>query len=82
MSGIRLTWDIGQYDPEKHIIYRSDSPIDPENPPTPLDEVGEGISQYDDLTITDGETYYYLVAAEKMGLLCPIDSDISVTASV
>lgn len=81
MSGIKVTWNMGAFSPEKHYIYRSDSPIDPNNLPTPLAEVGQGISEYNDLTIVDGETYYYFVAAEKMGLLCPADDFITVAAS-
>lgn len=81
MSGITVTWDIGLFDPEKHYIYRSASPIDPNNLPTPIGEVGQGINQYNDLTITDGETYHYFVAAEKMGLLVPADASIEVIAT-
>ena len=80
MSGIKLTWDIGAFNPEKHYIYRSASPISPSNLPTPIAEVGQGISEYNDLSITDGETYHYFVAAEKKGLLCPADSSVSVVA--
>ena len=81
MSGIKVTWDIGTFNPEKHYIYRSDYPISPDNLPTPLAEVGQGINEYTDLSIVDGETYHYFVAAEKMGLLVPADSSIEVEAA-
>lgn len=79
MSRIRLTWDIGTFNPEKHYIYRSDSEISPDNLPSPIGEVGKGVNEYvDDDGIVEGETYHYFVAAEKKGLLVPADASIAV----
>jgi len=44
-------------------IYRSNSPIDPEALPTPLEEVGPNITDYVDKTVQPNTTYYYRVAA-------------------
>ena len=72
MAGNRITWDIGKYDPDTHYVYRSDSPMNPNNLPTPLTTLGAGISVYEDTdNIVEGNTYYYRVDAEKMGLYIP-----------
>ena len=72
MAGNRITWDIGSYDPDTHYVYRSDAPMDPNSLPTPIATLGQGISVYEDTNnIVKGNTYYYRVDAEKMGLYIP-----------
>ena len=72
MAGNKITWDIGLYNPDTHYVYRSDVPLDPDNLPSPLATLGQGISVYNDTdNVIEKTTYYYRVDAEKMGLYIP-----------
>ena len=71
-AGNKITWEIGLYNPDTYYIYRSDSPMDPNNLPTPIATLGTGVSEYLDTdNIVEGNTYYYRVDAEKKGLYIP-----------
>lgn len=65
--GVRLTWTDNNYGEDGHNIYRSTSPMDPENLPTELDSVDANVTVYDDGSVVEGTTYYYRVSATMAG---------------
>lgn len=52
---------------EGHNIYRSTSPMDPQNLPAPYDTVGVDLAEWEDGAVTPGQTYYYRVGAFTAG---------------
>lgn len=46
-------------------VYRGSSPLDPENLPAPIAELGPISLSYDDDTVVEGEVYYYRVSAHR-----------------
>ncbi len=67
MPTVRITWTDRNADEEGHRIYRDTAPIDTENLPVPLVELGPGATSYDDETAEAETTYHYLVTAYKGG---------------
>lgn len=65
MPAVRITWTDRNADEEGHRIYRDTAPIDTENLPAPLVELGPGVTSYDDETAEAEKTYHYLVTAYK-----------------
>lgn len=63
MGKTTLTWEYDGLVGEGFKIYRDDSPMDPENLPTPIATVGIEVREYVDETVIDNETYYYRVAS-------------------
>lgn len=61
--GVLLTWKDNNLSEDGHRIYRSTSPMDPENLPSPLATLGPGVGEYVDGTTLSGLTYYYRVGA-------------------
>lgn len=64
---VRLRWSDTNYGEEGHYIYRSTSPMDPENLPTPIATLGPNVEEYVDATAAYGTTYYYRVGAFTQG---------------
>lgn len=60
---VRLTWDEANVAEQGHRVYRSDTPMDPQDLPAPLADLGPDITTYDDDTAVEGETYFYRVSA-------------------
>ena len=46
-----------------HKIYRSNSPMDINNMPTPIADIGVNATQYTDEDVIEGNFYYYRVSA-------------------
>ena len=68
MAGNRVTWDIGDAQPQVHYVYRSETPMDTDTLPSPLASVGGDVSVYEDVgDIVKGDTFYYRVDAEDTG---------------
>jgi len=65
---VLLTWDDNNTVEDGHRIYRSTSPMDPQNLPAPLAEVGPNVREYLDQDVEPAITYYYRVAAFLAGL--------------
>lgn len=63
--GFRLTWQDNNASEDGHRIYRSTTPMDPEDLPAPLATIGAGVTTWDDTTAAEGVTYYYRVSAFK-----------------
>lgn len=64
MTGfVRLTWRDRNWLEDRHIIYRSTSPIDIENLPEPIAELDPNVTEYVDNDVEEGETYFYRVGA-------------------
>lgn len=57
-----LTWNYDSAAGDGFRIYRSDTPMDPEALPTPLDEVAITEREYVDTTVVADSTYYYRVS--------------------
>ncbi len=60
---IKLKWNDPNLSEEGTRIYRSDSPIDPNNLPPPVGTVGPNVTEWEDADIVVGNTYYYRVGA-------------------
>ncbi len=65
--GIRITWQDTNASEQGHRVYRSASPMNPENLPVPLVELGPDVEEYEDGSVVDGETWYYRVSAFSGG---------------
>jgi hypothetical protein len=57
-----LTWSFDGASGDGFNIYRDTSPMDPNALPTPLATVSLSERDYEDTTVTDGETYFYRVS--------------------
>lgn len=79
--GVLLTWNDNNEIEDGHRIYRSTSPMDPQNLPAPLAEVGPNVTEYLDRDVEPSTTYYYRVAAFLGGLEL-VGPEIEVTADV
>lgn len=62
MGSSTLTWNYDSAAGDGFRIYRSDTPMDPEALPTPLDEVAIDVREYVDSTVVADQTYYYRVS--------------------
>lgn len=60
---VRLIWTDNNAIESGHRVYRSDTPMDPNNLPEPLAELGPNVTEYVDEDITEDATYYYRVSA-------------------
>lgn len=60
---VRLQWDDKNMIEKGHKIYRSDSPMDINNLPTPIATLEPNTTEYVDTARTIGNTYYYRVSA-------------------
>lgn len=67
MGGIKLTWTDENLAEEGHRVYRSTTPMDPDNLPTEIATLGPDVTRYDDGDVVEGETYYYRVASFTAG---------------
>lgn len=63
--GYLLSWKDNNLSEDGHRIYRSSTPIDPDNLPEPLAVVGADLTQFEDVTAEEGVLYYYRVSAFK-----------------
>lgn len=59
----RLVWGDENYGVQGFNVYRDVLPLDPEALPAPLASLGPSARSYEDETIVEGETYYYVVTA-------------------
>lgn len=60
---IRLTWDDVNFGESEHRVYRSLSPMDPENLPSPYQVLDPNVMEWFDDSVTDQTTYFYRVSA-------------------
>lgn len=79
--GFRLTWLDLNASEEGHYIYRSTSPMDPQNLPTPIATLGPNVGLYDDGNIVEGLTYYYRVGAFS-GSAVMVSDEVSAVAAI
>jgi hypothetical protein len=63
MPKVRLTWDDPNATELGHRVYRSDAPMDPQDLPSPLAELGADVELYDDEAVALEETWFYRVSA-------------------
>jgi len=61
--GFRIVWKDNNSTETGHRVYRSLTPMDPENLPPPIATLGPDVTSYDDGDVTEGLTYYYRVGA-------------------
>lgn len=82
MSLVRLTWgdaNSGMVQVDGFRVYRSLVPIDPDNMPAHLVELGSGVLSYDDFSAAAETTYYYAVSARKGALEMVSDAPLFTT---
>lgn len=60
---IKIDWRTDNFNSEKQNIYRSNTPIDITNLPTPIADVANNIVTYTDNTVEQGKMYYYAIGA-------------------
>ena len=63
MSTLTIAWHGLDLNVDGYNIYRSDTPIDPNNLPSPIASVGPNIGSYDDNNINSGKIYYYRIGS-------------------
>ncbi|APL99217.1 virion structural protein [Bordetella phage MW2] len=61
--GFRIVWKDNNSSETGHHVYRSLTPMDPENLPPPIATLGPDATFYEDGDVTEGLTYYYRVGA-------------------
>lgn len=66
--GVRITWFESNLGEDGHRVYRSETPMDPQNLPAPLADLGPDVMVYDDGTVLPDTTYYYRTAAYVGGV--------------
>jgi len=62
-GAIRLTWRDRNWAEQGHYIYRSDTPMDVNNLPNPIDTIDGNVTEYIDYDVIVDQTYYYRIAA-------------------
>lgn len=78
MASVNMTWEVAG-NPESFDIFRSLTEIDPLNPPVPL-ATGVVDREYEDNTVEEDKTYFYMVASVK-GAQRKMSSQITVFTS-
>lgn len=63
MASVNLTWDDDNLIEEGYRVYRSLSPIDPDNPPAPLAELPADSENFGDASAQALTDYHYRVSA-------------------
>lgn len=76
---VRLYWTDKNLGEEGHYVYRSDTPMDPNNLPTPLATLGVDVQEYEDNTVVAGNTYYYRVGA-YVGSVVKVTDEVTLVA--
>ncbi|WP_263835117.1 S8 family serine peptidase [Salinibacter sp.] len=76
---ISLSWDgVGDPDLGEYLVFRDTDPIGPAPNLTPFDTLGVEATSFADTTATNGQTYYYRVAAvDQSGNMSPLSSPTS-----
>lgn len=62
---IKLDWAGGSTDIDGYYVYRSETPMDPLNPPTPIATLAKTVKTWTDVNTPRGKLYYYRVSAYK-----------------
>lgn len=79
---IKLTWSHDGQDPQRFLIYRDDSPMDPEDLPSAIGSVAGGEREYiDSDAIAEDREYFFLAAADYGSSGMRIGDQISVPTS-
>jgi len=73
--GFRIVFTDNNVAEEGHNIYRSDAPMDPQNMPAPIATVGADVTEWEDGTVVQGNTYYYRVGAFTANATVELISD-------
>jgi len=78
-QNISLSWDgVGDPDLGEYLVFRDTEPIVSSASLTPLDTLGAEATSFADITATNGQTYYYRVAAvDQSGNTGPLSSPTS-----
>jgi len=78
--GFKLTWVDPNLAEDGHRVYRDTSPIDRDNPPTPIADLPANSTEYMDGYVVAGNTYYYAVGAYISGGAERISASLEVEA--
>lgn len=78
---IRLAWTDTNTAESGHHIYRSDTPMDPNDLPAPIADLGPGVTEYLDEDVTENATYYYRVGAYTV-FAEEVSAEVSATANL
>lgn len=65
---IIVDWNNYNYGASEHRVYRDTVSMDPNNLPTPHQTLVPEISEYVDVGVTEGQTYYYIVSTMVNGV--------------
>lgn len=76
---VRIRWGNYNYGVSEYRVYRSTSTMNPASLPPPLATVPLGTNLYDDTTVVDGTTYYYIVSV-VVGTQEILSSEFSILA--
>lgn len=61
MALIKLTWNNNSFNEDGFNIYRSTSPMDINNLPSPITTLGSNTGSYDDFDVASGKQYFYRI---------------------
>lgn len=75
MAKTTISWKYDSGVGDGFRIYRSDTPMDPDDLPEPLATVTIDKREYDDETVVQGETYYYRVGS-YIGLMESVSAEL------
>lgn len=78
---IRLNWTDNNLGESGHRIYRSDTPMDPNDLPEPLSELGPNVTEYVDEDVEENAVYYYRVGAYTT-LMERVSAEVSAAANL
>ncbi|MDW7746596.1 LamG domain-containing protein [Halomonas sp.] len=79
---ITVRWVDMNYGEVEQRVYRSTSPLDPQNLPAALGVVGPGVEKYMDDTAVEGETYYYRVESVAPDNTTYLSDEFQITADL
>lgn len=77
---IRLNWEDNNLAEDGHRVYRGTTPLDPEDLPLPLAELGPDVTTWDDTDVEPSTTYFYRVTA-VMGDVEAVSDETQVTTA-
>jgi len=64
-GAIRLTWRDRNWAEQGHYIYRSQTPMNVNNLPNPIDTLDGNVTEYIDYDVITDQTYYYRIGAYR-----------------
>lgn len=84
MATLRIAWHDYNIGEDGFNIYRSDTPMDVNNMPSPIATVAPNIGVYNDTNVVGGNTYYYRIGVTRSGqeLISEESEEVAQTTSI